>query len=85
MQSLKKIALNLFHPFQDLIQAWEEKFANYRCITDKDIPALLQKYEVWSRDVLEVMYLGDTNMTLLKTKLMVFYYYCILFCFYNSE
>ena len=55
MKSLQKIAVNLFHSFDDMIQAWEEKFANYRCITDKDIPALMQRYEAWSKDVLEVL------------------------------
>ena len=55
MGVLQKIAANLFKSFDGMQKVWEERLNSYRHISEEDIPALLQKYQSWSRDVMEVI------------------------------
>ena len=63
MLKLRNIAINLFKSYEGMAQEWKENFQRYRHISEKVLPALLKKYESWSKDIMEVMiaYLFDNN------------------------
>ena len=72
MGQLKSIANKFFKQFPDLHGEWEAKFAGYKH-DDKDLPALMDRYEKWSASVIEVSSRGNSlfklsfeNMTGMK-------------------